>query len=140
MSDSVRPHRWQPMALPSLWFSRQEHWSGLPFLSPMYESEKGKWIHSIVSDSSGPHGLQPTRLFRTWDFPGKSTGVGCHCLLHLESYYRTILQLYLFEITFLLIFRSFEFILFSQSYVQYFLKVRDYYIIAERKQWTSLIY
>ena len=27
------------------------------------------------------HGLQPTRLLRPWDFPGKSTGVGCHCLL-----------------------------------------------------------
>ena len=26
-------------ALPSLGFSRQEHWSGLPFLSPMHESE-----------------------------------------------------------------------------------------------------
>ena len=34
-----------------------------------------------MSDSSRPHGLQPTRLFRPWDFPGKSTGVGCHCLL-----------------------------------------------------------
>ena len=28
-----------------------------------------------------PHGLQPTRLLHPWDFPGKSTGVGCHCLL-----------------------------------------------------------
>ena len=28
-----------------------------------------------------PHGLQPTRLLRPWDFPGRSTGVGCHCLL-----------------------------------------------------------
>ena len=28
-----------------------------------------------------PHGLQPTRLLCPWDFPGKSTGVGCHCLL-----------------------------------------------------------
>ena len=28
------------------------------------------------------HGLQPTRLLRPWDFPGKSTGVGCPCLLH----------------------------------------------------------
>ena len=37
--------------------------------------------HSVVSDSSGPHELQPTRLFCPWDFPGKSTGVGCHCLL-----------------------------------------------------------
>ena len=27
------------------------------------------------------HGLQPTRLLLPWDFPGKSTGVGCHCLL-----------------------------------------------------------
>ena len=26
-----------------------------------------------------PHGLQPTRLLHSWDFPGKSTGVGCHC-------------------------------------------------------------
>ena len=30
---------------------------------------------------SQPHGLQPTRLLRPWDFPGKSAGVGCHCLL-----------------------------------------------------------
>ena len=66
-------------APPSLGFSRQEHWSGLPFPSPMHESEKWKWSRSVVSDSS--HGLQPTRLLRPWDSPGKSTGVGCHCLL-----------------------------------------------------------
>ena len=65
-----------PPGSPSLGFSRQEHWSGLPFPFPMYESEKGKWSHSVVSDSSRPHGLQPTRLFRPWDFPSKSTGVG----------------------------------------------------------------
>ena len=29
------------------------------------------------------HGLQPTRLFRQWEFPGKSARVGCHCLLCL---------------------------------------------------------
>ena len=29
-------------APPSLGFSRQEHWSGLPFPSPMHESEKIK--------------------------------------------------------------------------------------------------
>ena len=27
------------------------------------------------------HGLHPTRLFCPWDFPGKSTRVGCHFLL-----------------------------------------------------------
>ena len=42
---------------------------------------KWKWSHLVVSDSSRPHELQPTRLLRPWDFPGKSTGVGCHCLL-----------------------------------------------------------
>ena len=32
-------------------FSKQEHWSGLPFPSPMHESEKWKWSRSVVSDS-----------------------------------------------------------------------------------------
>ena len=66
----------------SLEFSRQEHWSGLPFPSPMQESEKWEWSCSVMSDSERPHRLQPTRLFCPWDFPGKSTGVGYHCLLH----------------------------------------------------------
>ena len=44
------------------------------------------WANSVVnclvvSDSLWPHGLQPNRLLRPWDFPSKSTGVGCHCLL-----------------------------------------------------------
>ena len=56
---------------------RQKHRSWLPFPSPMQKSEKWKWSHSVVSDSSRPHGLQPTRLLRPWDFPDKSTGVGC---------------------------------------------------------------
>ena len=68
-------------APPSLGFSRQEHWSGLPFPFPMHESEKWKWSCSVVSNSLRPHGLQPTRLLRPWHFPGKSTGEGCHRLL-----------------------------------------------------------
>ena len=71
-------------APPSLGFSRQEHWSGLPFPSPMHESEKWKWSCSVMFDSSRPHGLQPTRLLRPWDFPGKRTGMGCHCLLQFK--------------------------------------------------------
>ena len=55
--DSVWPYRWQPSGLPSLGFSRQEYWSGLPFPSPVHESEKWKWSRSVVSDSSRPHGL-----------------------------------------------------------------------------------
>ena len=91
--------------------SRQEYWNGLPCpppgdlpdpgiestslcllhwlvdslpLAPPAKPNKGekrKWSRSVVSDSSRPHGLSPTRLLRPWDFPGKSTGVGCHFLL-----------------------------------------------------------
>ena len=32
-----------------------------------------------------PHGLQPTRFLRPCNFPGKSTGVGRHCLLRLSN-------------------------------------------------------
>ena len=34
-----------------------------------------------MSDSVQSHGLQPTRLPRPWDSPGKNTGVGFHFLL-----------------------------------------------------------
>ena len=30
---------------------------------------------------SSAYGIFQARLLRPWDFPGKSTGVGCHCLL-----------------------------------------------------------
>ena len=44
----------------------------------MYAAAKSA---SVVSDSVRPHRLQPTRLPRPWDSPGKNTGVGCHFLL-----------------------------------------------------------
>ena len=69
----------------SLGFSRQKHWSGLPFPAPMHESEKWKGSHSVVSDSQRHHGLQPTRLLHPRDLPRKSTGVGCHCLLRIRG-------------------------------------------------------
>ena len=34
-----------------------------------------------MSSSLRPYGLKPPRLLCPWDFPGKNTGVGCHCLL-----------------------------------------------------------
>ena len=79
----VTPQTAAHQAPPSLGFSRQEHWSGLPFPSPMQESEKWKWSRSVMPDPQRPHGLQPTRLPWPWDFPGKNTGVGFHCLLCL---------------------------------------------------------
>ena len=91
----VTPQTAAHQAPPSLGFSRQEYWSGLPFPSPMHESEKSKWSRSVVSDSSWPHGLQSTRLLRPGDFPGKSTGAGCHCLLQSYAEYTHIYTLVL---------------------------------------------
>ena len=38
---------------------------------------KWKWNRSVVSDSLRPRGLSPNMLLCPWDFPGKSTGIGC---------------------------------------------------------------
>ena len=116
-------------APPSMGFSRQEYWSGMPLPSPViilaaaaaaaakslqlcptlcdpidgsppgtpcpWDSpgkNTGVGCHFLLqcrkvkserevaqlSNSSRPHGLQPTRLLHPWDFPGKSIGVGCH--------------------------------------------------------------
>ena len=48
---------------------------------PQVQVWKWKWSRSVVSDSLRPHGLQPSRFLCPWDFPGKSSGVGCHFLL-----------------------------------------------------------
>ena len=41
---------------------------------------KWKWSRSVVPDPLRPRWLQPSRLLCPWDFTGRSTGVGCHCL------------------------------------------------------------
>ena len=43
--------------------------------------QRGLAAKSVVSDSVRPHRQQPTRAPRSWDSPGKNTGVGCHFLL-----------------------------------------------------------
>ena len=69
--------------VPGILQARTLEWVAIS--SPMHESEKWKGSCSVVSNSSRPHGLQPTRLLCPWDFPGKSTGVGCHHLLRTAS-------------------------------------------------------
>ena len=48
-------------------------------------NRKHIFTYESVSRSVVPnfatHGLQPTRLFCPWDFPGKDTGMVCHFLL-----------------------------------------------------------
>ena len=50
-----------------------------PILPHSYPTFGSTWSFFYMRS----HGLQPTRLLHPWDFPGKSTGVGCHCLLQL---------------------------------------------------------
>ena len=55
-------------APPSLEFSRQEHWSGLPFPSPMHESEKWK----VKSESEVTQSCPPLRDPMDCSWPGSS--------------------------------------------------------------------
>ena len=51
----VQPHRRQPTRLPpSLGFSRQEHWSGLPFPSPMHERKSESEVAQSCLTLRGP--------------------------------------------------------------------------------------
>ena len=60
------------------WDSPGEHIGvGCHFLLQYMKVKSESEFCSVVSDSSRPDGLQPTRLLRSWDFPGKSTAVGC---------------------------------------------------------------
>ena len=64
-------------------FSRQEHWSGLPFLLQCMHACK---VASVVSNSVRPHGQQPSRLLCPQDSLGKNTGLGCHFFLQHLPY------------------------------------------------------
>ena len=82
MSNSVRPHRWQPTRLPCPWDSPGKNTGvGCCFLLQYMKVKSESEVTSVVSNSVRPHRWQPTRLPCPWDSPGKNTGVGCHCLL-----------------------------------------------------------
>ena len=65
--------------VPGILQARTLEWVAISF------SNAWKWKVKVKSLSrvrlEWPRGLQPTRLLRPWEFPGKNTGVGCHCLL-----------------------------------------------------------
>ena len=86
LSRFSRVRLWDPIdgsppgsPVPGILQARTLEWVAISF------SNAWKWSRSVVSDSQRPHGLQPTRLLHPWDFPGKSTGVGCHCLLQIHT-------------------------------------------------------
>ena len=69
--------------VPRILQARTLEWVAISF------SNAWKWKVKVKSCPTlrDPSGLQPTRFLHPWDFPGKSTGVGCHCLLHCLLYF-----------------------------------------------------
>ena len=69
--------------VPGILQARTLEWVAISF------SNAGKWKVKVKSLSRvrlfATPWLQPTRLLHPWDFPGKSTGVGCHHLLQLAA-------------------------------------------------------
>ena len=77
----VTPQMAAHQAPPSLGFSRQEHWSGLPFPSPMHEGEKWKWSRSVsvrlfMTPWTAAHQAAPSMGFSRQEY-----WTGRHCLI-----------------------------------------------------------
>ena len=64
-------------APPSLGISRQEHWSGLPFPSPMHESESESEVAQWVKFKLGIYSHEGS-CFSDTKLPGSSTGDPTH--------------------------------------------------------------
>ena len=86
------PGNAEPGGLPSTGSHRVGHdWSDLAASIPTCWNDHGKKNSSIsniliwVTNTSTPVALLLilTVSLCPWDFPGKNTGVGCHCLLHV---------------------------------------------------------
>ena len=84
MSDSVRPHRWQPTRLTRPWDSPGKNTGvGCHFLLQCMKVKSESEVVQSCPTLGDPMDCSLTRLLHPWDFPGKSTGVGCHFLLQL---------------------------------------------------------
>ena len=91
-SFSVMSNSSTPWILQSMEFSRILEWVAFPFSRDLPNSGIEPGSPTLQADSlpakpqgKRPHGLQPTRLLHPWDFPGKNTRVGCHCLLWVNT-------------------------------------------------------
>ena len=79
MSDSVRPQRRQPTRLPCPWDSPGKNIGvGCHFFLQCMKAKSESEVAQSCPTLSDPMDCSP---------PGKSTGVGYHCLLHLKFYF-----------------------------------------------------
>jgi len=84
MSNSVQPHRRQPIRAPRPWDSPGKNTGvGCHFLLQCMKVKSESEVAQSSSTLSGPMDCS-TRLLHPRDFPGESAGVGCHCLLHFN--------------------------------------------------------
>ena len=67
-------------APPSMEFSRQEYWTGLPYMLLLLLLSHFSRVRLCVTPQ-----MVATRLPHPWDSPGKNTGVGCHFLLQCSK-------------------------------------------------------
>ena len=81
MSDSVRPHRWQPTRLPRPWDSPGKNTRvGCHFLLQCMNVKSENEVAQSCPTLSSPMGCSLPGS-SAMGFLSKSTGVGCHCLL-----------------------------------------------------------
>ena len=73
--------------IPGILQARTLEWVAISFSNAWKWKVKVKLLSRVR-----PYGLQPSRVILPWGFPGKSTGVGCHCLLRTSPLKRNILQ------------------------------------------------
>ena len=68
--------------IPGILQARTLEWVAISFSNAGKGKVKVKSLSRVLLFAT--HGLQPTRLLRPWDFPGKSAREGYHCLLQLD--------------------------------------------------------
>ena len=78
MSNSVRPHRWQPTRFRRPWDPPGKNTAvGCHFLLQCMKVKSQSEVAQLCPTLSDLMDyMQPTRLLRPWDFSGRSTGVG----------------------------------------------------------------
>ena len=71
--------------VPGILQARTLKWVAISFSNAWKWKVKVKSLSRVWPSAPRPRGLQPSRLLCPWEFPGKSTGVGCHCFLSWQT-------------------------------------------------------